>query len=290
LKFSRLPVLFISHGGGPWPYVAGLREKYARTEQVLTHLPQRLAARPKCVLVVSGHWEAPEFSVATAAYPSMEYDYSGFPPHTYQIKYEAPGESRLATQILGLLQGRGIVALPDANRGFDHGVFVPMALMFPAADMPILMVSVKSGYAPAEHLALGEALAPLRDEGVLIVGSGLNYHNMRGFGRVESARDARVFTDYLNEAVSQTNSAERSGMLMQWERAPQARAAHPREDHLMPLLVASGAALNDRGRVLLSDEVLHIPMTSYVFGELANDFVPAVAGDPRVDATRGIQA
>jgi aromatic ring-opening dioxygenase catalytic subunit (LigB family) len=264
----RLPVLFISHGGGPWPYVEELRATYAKTESVLRGLPRRFHSQPKAVLMISAHWEAPTFSVATGARPPMEYDYSGFPPHTYKIRYAAPGDPDLAGQARKLLAGAGIESAVDLDRGFDHGVFVPLGLMYPLADMPIVMVSVQSDYDPAQHLALGRALAPLRDEGVLIVGSGLNYHNMRGFGLDSSTRDAELFTRYLNEAIALEDVRARDEKLLNWETAPRARLAHPREDHLMPLLVAAGAASSDKGSVLFADTIMKIPMTSYVFGAL----------------------
>lgn len=266
---QRLPVLFLSHGGGPWPYVDALKPMYVQTEKELRRLPERLAARPKAVMVISGHWEAPQFSVSTGARPPMEYDYSGFPPHTYQIRYQAPGDPELAAHTRKLLAADGIESTPDARRGFDHGVFVPLELMYPNADLPIVMVSIKSSYDPAEHLALGRALAPLRDEGVLIVGSGLTYHNIQGFGRDSSTADAESFTRYLNEAIALKDTRARDAKLLHWESAPHARLAHPREDHLMPLLACAGAAGSDPGRVLFAESVMKIPMTSYAFGEIS---------------------
>jgi len=268
---SRLPVLFISHGGGPWPYLDSLKQMYVRTERELRQLPERLRVRPKAAVVISGHWEAPTFSVATGARPPMNYDYSGFPAHTYAIRYAAPGDPALAEVALKLIAGAGLAVSANPSQGFDHGVFVPLSLMYPNADMPIVMVSIKSGYDPKEHLALGRALAPLRDEGTLIVGSGLNYHNMRGFNRDGSAADAEAFTGYLNEAIALEDVNERDRKLLQWERAPRARSAHPREDHLMPLLVAAGAAGGDVGEVLFAEQVMKIPMTSYCFGGLGGD-------------------
>jgi aromatic ring-opening dioxygenase catalytic subunit (LigB family) len=264
---SRLPVLFISHGGGPWSYDDSLKTLYAHTERELRRLPQRLAERPKAVVVVSAHWEAARFSISTAARPPMNYDYSGFPPHTYQISYPAPGDPALAGRTRDLIAAAGIDVSTDPNKGFDHGVFVPLGLMYPAADMPIVMLSVKSDYDPLEHLALGRALAPLRDEGVLIVGSGLTYHNMRGFNRDSSTADAEIFTQYLSETVALDARARDEG-LIHWERAPRARIAHPREDHLMPLIVAAGAAGSDPGHMLFAENVMKIPMTSYVFGDI----------------------
>jgi aromatic ring-opening dioxygenase catalytic subunit (LigB family) len=268
MKTSRQPVLFVSHGGGPWSYVDALKTMYAHTERELRLLPGRLAVRPKAVLAVSAHWDASRFSISTASRPPMNYDYTGFPPHTYQVSYPAPGDPVLATRVRELSAAAGIEVAADPHQGFDHGVFVPLGLMYPNADMPIVMLSVKSDYDPREHLALGRALAPLRDEGVLIVGSGLTYHNMRGFNRDSSTADAEVFTQYLSEAVALADLRAREARLIQWEHAPCARMAHPRADHLMPLLVATGAAGSDTGQVLFAETVMKIPMTSYVFGEV----------------------
>lgn len=281
-RATTTPVLFISHGGGPWPYVDALKTMYAHTERELRRLPARLAERPKAVLVVSAHWEASRFSIATASRPPMNYDYGGFPPHTYQISYPAPGDPRLASRARDLIAAAAMQVAADPHKGFDHGVFVPLGLMYPAADMPIVMLSVKSDYDPREHLALGRALAPLRNEGVLIVGSGLTYHNMRGFNRDSATADAEIFTQYLSEAVALEDAHARDERLLHWERAPRARNAHPREDHLMPLLVAAGAAGEDMGQIFFAENIMKIPMTSYVFGEL-NDltYISDVTADSR---------
>lgn len=262
---SRFPTLFISHGGGPWPWVDDMRPLFALSEASLRQLPQTLPGRPLAVLVISGHWEAPRFSVATAEHPPTLYDYYGFPAHTYQIQYPAPGSPQLARRVSALLGQAGIACDSDALRGFDHGAFVPLALMYPQADIPVLMLSLRSSYDPLEHLRLGAALQPLRDEGVLILGSGLSYHNMRGFGRPESLAVSMQFEDYLHRAVCATPQL-RNEMLANWSAAPAARAAHPREDHLLPLMVAAGTAGDDIGRRLLLDRALEVVMASYRFG------------------------
>lgn len=261
----RMPVYFLSHGGGPWPYVDGMREQYVLTEHALRSLPTRLPAKPKAVLVITGHWEAAEFSVSSGAHPPMEYDYSGFPAHTYQIQYPAPGSPELAARVTALLAGAGVKALADPQRGFDHGTFVPVGLMYPDADVPIVKLSLKSSYDPVEHIRIGQALQPLRDEGVLIIGSGLTYHNMRGFGRDESSQVAVAFERYLSNAIEQADSGVRNQLLVEWEQAPGARMAHPQEDHLLPLMVVAGAAGNDVGRTLLVEHVMKVPMASYEF-------------------------
>lgn len=272
---GRMPVYFLSHGGGPWPWVDGMRKHYPNTERELTNLPARLPARPKAVLVISGHWETPEFTLSTAVRPPMEYDYSGFPAHTYQIEYPAPGSPELAARVAELLARAGVEARNDAQRGFDHGTFVPMSLMFPDADVPVVTLSLKSSYDPLEHIRIGQALAPLRDEGVLIIGSGLTYHNMRGFGRDESTSVAVAFERYLSDAIEQPDSEARNSMLAQWETAPGARLAHPQEDHLLPLMVVAGAAGNDTGKPLLVEHVMKVPMASYEFGGVSENRIGA---------------
>ena len=263
---TRMPVYFLSHGGGPWPYVEGMRQQFSKTERELKALPDRLPATPKAVLVITGHWEAEQFTVSTAERPPMVYDYSGFPEHTYHIQYPAPGSPELASRVKTLLLNVGIAAKEDSGRGFDHGTFVPLALMFPNADVPIVMLSLKSGYDPQEHIRVGQALQPLRDKGVLIIGSGLTYHNMRGFGRDESTPIAEAFENYLNSAIEQSDAEVRNDMLAKWETIPGARLAHPREDHLIPLMVVAGAAKNDKGRPVFVDHVMKVPMASYEFG------------------------
>jgi aromatic ring-opening dioxygenase catalytic subunit (LigB family) len=263
---STMPVYFVSHGGGPWPYVDAMRQAFAKTEREFKALPDQLPARPKAVLVITGHWEAPDFTVSTAERPPMVYDYSGFPEHTYHVQYPAPGSPALAARVKDLLSDAGWPVREDPRRGFDHGTFVPLALMYPDADVPVVMLSMKSSFDPAEHIRVGRALRPLRDESVLILGSGLTYHNMRGFGRDESTSVAETFLSYLGSAVAQPDSNVRNDMLVHWENAPGARLAHPHEDHLMPLLVAAGAAAEDSGRELFVDHVFKVPMASYQFG------------------------
>jgi aromatic ring-opening dioxygenase catalytic subunit (LigB family) len=206
---TRFPTLFLSHGGGPWPFMEDRRVQYARTAEEFGRLPQLLPERPKAVLVITGHWEADAFTVSTSAHPPMVYDYYGFPEHTYHLKYPAPGKPELAAEVKALLARAGLDCREDANQGFDHGTFVPLGLMYPNADMPIVLLSLKSTYDAAEHIKVGQAIASLRDEGILIVGSGLTYHNMRGFNRPESKPVSYDFEAYLNEAISAPGASAR---------------------------------------------------------------------------------
>jgi len=264
---SKMPVYFVSHGGGPWPYIEDMRKMFARTERELASLPGRLPEKPKGVVVITGHWEAPTFSVSTSARPPMLYDYGGFPEHTYHIQYPAPGSPPLAGRIEHLLSKAAFPVERDPHRGFDHGTFVPLMLMYPQADVPVVMLSVKPTYDPDEHIRVGQALSPLRNEGVLIMGSGMTYHNMRGFGRPGSADVAETFRKYLSSAITQPDWRVTNDKLVHWESAEGARLAHPREDHLIPLMVVAGAAAEDVGREAFVDYAFNVPTASYEFGE-----------------------
>jgi len=263
---SRQPTFFISHGGGPWPYIEDMRQRFAVTAAELAKLPAALPAKPKAILMITGHWEAPQFTVSTSAHPQMEYDYYGFPEHTYHLQYPAPGNPELAKRVRDLLSVSGIECAEDPERGLDHGVFVPMMLMYPDADIPVVLLSMKSSYDPSEHIKLGEALAPLRDKGILMIGSGLTYHNMRGFGRPASYEPSVEFEQYLNDAISNPDPQQRNHALIDWERAPFARIVHPREDHLIPLMVVAGAAGDNIGQRVFTDTVFDVVMASYRFG------------------------
>lgn len=262
---NSLPTFFVSHGGGPWPWIDEMRPMFARSEQWLRQLPQTLPVVPKAVLSVSGHWEAAEFTLGTALRPPMFYDYYGFPPHTYQIRYPAPGSTAVAARVQELLTAADIRVATDPQRGFDHGTFVPLALMYPDASMPIVQLSLKKTLDPEEHLRMGAALQPLRDEGVLIVGSGLSYHNLREF-RGSGGPTSRLFEEWLTNVVTDADPSVRNDRLINWTQAPGARSAHPREDHLIPLMVAAGAAGNDAGHRDLLDNAMGIAMASYRFG------------------------
>lgn len=237
----RLPTYFISHGGGPWPWMADQTHgAYDELAAALARMPADVGSPPRAMVMISAHWEEAAFTVMSNPSPPMVYDYYGFPASTYQVRYPAPGEPVLAETVRALIAAAGLPAATDAERGFDHGVFSPMAVAWPKADLPLVQLSLRIGLDPAEHLALGRALAPLRERGVLIVGSGLSYHNLRNFGPGARTPSAR-FDDWLDQTMGRTG-AVRSETLVDWERAPAAREAHPREEHLLPLMVAVGAA------------------------------------------------
>lgn len=263
----KLPTYFISHGGGPWPWLEGdFRRQFDRLEGSLGDIAREVGEKPRAVLVVSGHWEEDQPTVQSGERPGMVYDYSGFPPHTYSIKYAAPGSPAVARRVKELLEAAGIPAALDPQRGFDHGTFAPLQAMYPEADVPVVQLSLKRGYDPGEHLAIGRALAPLRDEGVLIVGSGLSWHNLRMLG--PSARVPSAAFDGWLDATLSSPPAERTRKLESWESAPAARLAHPQEDHFVPLMVAVGAAEDEpAARVYHEDGFMGgVTASSYRFG------------------------
>jgi aromatic ring-opening dioxygenase catalytic subunit (LigB family) len=264
----RLPTLFVSHGGGPcfWmtfpePYGPHAWDGLAA---YLRGVVAGLPAPPREILIVSAHWEAPRPTVMTAEKPEMLFDYHGFPAHTYELAYPAPGSPALAARVRALLGKAGIPSDEDPERGFDHGVFVPMLMIDPDAVIPLVALSLQADLDPAGHLRIGAALAPLRDEGVLIVGSGNSFHNLRTF-RDGDAAASIAFDDWLTQAATDPDPAARNRRLETWAAAPEARACHPREEHLIPLMVAAGAAPDGVGGRVFSERIGGKQISGFAF-------------------------
>lgn len=249
----RTPVVFMPHGGGPWPFVeTGLpKDELESLAAYLRGVPALFDPAPKALLVVSGHWEEVVPTVMTAARPPLYYDYSGFPPESYTLTWPAPDDPALAARVRTLLTAAGFTSAADATRGFDHGTFIPLKVAWPEATVPTIQLSLIRGLDPRQHLALGRALQPLRDEGVAIIGSGLSFHNLRALFGGGAVNAAAAFDTWLQAAVT-LPSADRDAALAAWATAPGARLAHPREEHLLPLLVAAGAAGDDAGQIAWS--------------------------------------
>lgn len=240
---SLMPVVFVPHGGGPMPLLGDANHRE------LTHFMQSLAAelpRPTAIVVITAHWEEEVVSITYSPAPGMMYDYYGFPPETYEFNYPAPGDQPLAKQIQQLLQDQNIPARLDNQRAYDHGTFVPLMLIYPAADIPVVQLSLLSSLDPAAHIAIGKALTPLREQGVLIVGSGMSFHNMRAFFSGDPAVKGKseTFDNWLTETLTASNltNQDREQRLRDWAVAPQGRFCHPREEHLLPLHVCWGAS------------------------------------------------
>lgn len=248
MKQNRLPTYFLSHGGGPWPWLKAERgAMYDQLEASLHNVRRELGEAPRAVLMISGHWEADRFLLSSSAQPPMFYDYGGFPEHTYRIRYDAPGEPALAKTVSAMLERGGVSSGLDPQRGFDHGTFSVMYPMYPDADVPLLQLSMNANYDPAEHIKVGKLLAPLRDQGVLIVGSGFSFHNMRAMWSGAGKEPSATFDRWLEHTLVEAPADERQRELLLWTEAPAARLAHPQEDHLIPLMVAVGAADGDHG-------------------------------------------
>lgn len=267
---ARMPTLYIPHGAGPCFFMNwDPPTAWDRTAAYLRGIPASLPAPPSAIVLVSAHWLMPQPTLTTSAQPGLLFDYYGFPPHTYELTYPAPGAPALAERVAGLLAGAGFAPRGDSRRGFDHGVFVPLKVAFPHADVPVLQLSLLDSLDAADHLRLGQALAPLRDAGVLIVGSGMSYHNMRGYGDPRSRPASEAFDRWLAETVARPE-AERNARLADWARAsaPAGRLAHPprAEEHLLPLHVAAGAAGASTGRRDFGDHVMAVAISAFRFG------------------------
>ena len=266
---TRMPTWFVPHGGGPcffmdWNPI----DAWDRMAHFLKTAASTLPRQPKAIVLVSAHWLEPHITVTSGAQPELIYDYHGFPPHTYELTYPAPGSPALAARIVSLLQAQGIPAEQDAQRGFDHGVFIPMKLLFPEAKIPVVQLSLHNSLDPAQHLHTGRALQALRDEDVLIIGSGMSFHNMRAYGNPQYAPISDEFDDWLTHAV-QAEPQERDQLLAAWTQAPRARDCHPplSEEHLLPLMTVAGAAGNSGGRKVFSDRVMETTLSAFAFSD-----------------------
>ena len=265
---QRQPVLFIPHGAGPCFFMDwNPADTWLGMGNFLSNVAATLPQRPSAIVLVSGHWLQPQFSITGHARQELIYDYNGFPAHTYQLTYPAAGAPQLAQRLVELLGQAQLPARVDPSRGFDHGVFIPLKLMFPDADVPVIQLSLRSDMDAAAHLQAGRALAALRDENVLIVGSGMSFHNMRGYGDPRFGPVSDAFDSWLSQAVCSA-PAQREQLLSNWLQAPHAQLCHPPggEEHLIPLLVAAGAGAEDAGQKIYSERVMQTTLSAFRFG------------------------
>ena len=238
------PIIYIPHGGGPMPLFN--EPNHHRLIQFLKNIRNDLG-KPKAILVISAHWEEDVATVSSAAFPELIYDYYGFPEESYQVDYSAPGEPKLAREVVDMLRQNGIEAREDENRGFDHGTFVPLKLLFPNADIPVIQLSLTNDLDPQKQIDSGKAIFELSHQNILILGSGLSFHNLQ----VLMSKDPDVykksekFDNWLNQVVvdHDLNEKQKESALVNWKNAEEARFSHPREEHLLPLHVCFGAAL-----------------------------------------------
>lgn len=264
-----LPALFVPHGGGPCffldPDDGPSDPMWQPMERYLAGLIGTLPARPRAILLVSGHLEEQAITLHTGERPGLLYDYYGFPEHTYHLRWDAPGAPDVARNAANRLAATGFATRTESKRGWDHGVFVPMKVAVPDADIPLVQMSLRADLDPADHIAIGRALAPLRDDGVLIVGSGMSFHNLRVRGAAAVAPSAE-WDAALTAAVTDPDPARRAARVAAWEELPHARFAHPREEHLLPLMVSLGAGGEDTATRDHASNVLGWAVSGYRFG------------------------
>jgi 4,5-DOPA dioxygenase extradiol len=241
---TPLPTLFLSHGS---PLQARAGSNASREWAVIA---QRLP-RPEAIVVFSAHWESETLAVAADPRPATIYDFSGFPPDLYRLRYEPPGWPQLSQAVINLLHGAGLSASPHGQRGLDHGAWVPLRHMYPLADVPVVQVSLQPALGAAHHLRVGRALAPLTRAGVLLIGSGHMTHNLmevmtmqrQGQAQLGQLTPAAPYVQAFRQWVDGAVRAPAEDALLDWERqAPAARRAHPTIEHFLPLLVARAAA------------------------------------------------
>lgn len=231
----------------------------------LAGLIDSLPERPRAILLISGHWEEDAVTVHVGDGQPLLFDYYGFPEHTYRLQWPAPGAPDIARRAAALVADAGFPVREEAARGWDHGVFIPMMVAVPGADIPLAQMSLRKDLDPAAHIAIGRALAPLRDEGVLIVGSGMSFHNLRARGpQVTPVADE--WDAALTSAVTDPDPVARAERVAQWETLPHARFAHPAEEHLLPLMVALGAGGDGPAVRDYADHVMGWAVSGYRFG------------------------
>ena len=248
-------ILYFSHGGGPLPLVNDPSHEAMNT--FMRELPNQLH-RPECIIVFSAHWEEKVVTLQGNATPKLLFDYYGFPDETYHLKYPAVNSLSLVEDITQLFTKANIPFALHQERGYDHGVFIPLMMMYPTADIPILQISLLSSLDSNEHILLGKALRPLLDRNILFIGSGFSFHNLRAF-RFNSNKEEDplndAFQDFLKSSLcSDISEKDRNNQLIYWEDAPNARYCHPREEHLLPLHICYGLAGN-RAQCIFDDDI-----------------------------------
>lgn len=260
VRVEQFPTFYISHGGGPCFFMPDPQGHWTGLGRFLTELPASLPRRPRAVLVITAHWEASVVTIDRGPNPELIYDYFGFPDYTYELEYRAPGSPGTALRIGDALRSAGVDHLLDPAHGWDHGVFVPLKVIFPDADVPIVAMSLRHDLDPDHHLAVGRALRSLRDD-VLIIGSGSSFHNLSHW----SPDASQLFDSWLAETLPEAGTS-RSNALRRWSSAPGAQVAHPREEHLLPLMVAVGAAETEPGDAVFRGPAMGAMMSCWRFG------------------------
>jgi aromatic ring-opening dioxygenase catalytic subunit (LigB family) len=260
---APMPAVYLPHGGGPAFFMDGpMGEMFQPMAEFLASFDTLLPRTPTAILVVTAHWEAPVVTLTGGTSPELIFDYYGFPRETYELTYPATGSPSLAQDAAKLLAKAGVPVEIDSAYGWDHGVFIPLKVMYPEAQIPVVAMSLRAGLDPNAHVAVGNALRPLREQDVLIVGSGMSYHNLQRMAN--GARDSDVFDGWLDDVLV-GDASKRAKHLAKWSEAPGGRASHPREEHLLPLMVASGAGSDQPGLKLWPGRVGDTRVAAWAF-------------------------
>ncbi len=261
-------VLFIPHGGGPLPILGDPRHK--EIIKFLKNIKFRIN-KPSSIIVISAHWEEDEVNITSGEKPSLIYDYYGFPEESYKITYPAPGNSKLANKIKNLLKAKDINSKLNPERGFDHGVFIPLKIMYPEASITCVQISLLKNLDPKKHIEMGKALSSLMDENILILGSGMSFHNLNILLSGSESTDSdnaknKEFDDWLVNvcAGDKLNNVEKEKALIEWIKAPSARFCHPREEHLIPLHVCYGIK-NKKADLVFNDNVIGKKVSAFLW-------------------------
>ena len=261
-------VLFIPHGGGPLPILGDLRHK--EIIKFLKNIKFRIN-KPSSIIIISAHWEEDEVNITSGEKPSLIYDYYGFPEESYKITYPAPGNSKLANKINNLLKAKDINSTLNPERGFDHGVFIPLKIMYPEASITCVQISLLKNLDPKKHIEMGKALSSLMDENILILGSGMSFHNLNILLSGSESTDSdnaknKEFDDWLVNvcAGDKLNNVEKEKALIEWIKAPSARFCHPREEHLIPLHVCYGIK-NKKADLVFNDNVIGKKVSAFLW-------------------------
>lgn len=258
-------VIYFSHGGGPLPVLHD--PTHEKMVEFMKDLPSRIV-KPEAIIVFSAHWEERVVTIQSGSQPGMVYDYYGFPEEAYHVKYDCKGNTQLAAQVSELFEKEGIEHRLDDERPYDHGSYIPLKMMYPDGDIPVIQVSLNHNLDPLTHLKIGKALRPLMKENLLFIGSGFSFHNMRQFDfqgedRPDPLNDA--FQDRLIEICCQEeDEGKKWEYLTEWESIPGARYCHPREEHLLPLLVCAGISVK-QGKKIFDDYILGKRATAFLW-------------------------
>lgn len=265
MKSNKFPTIYLFHGGGPFPLTQDPSQYSVR--KFLQELPKKIP-RPITIILISAHWESSQIRILNKKEPNLFFDYYGFPKDLYNFKYPTKNNLGVVKKIRELFEKENIAYKLDDSRDYDHGVFVPLLLMYPDANIPVVQISLVKGLDPATHFRIGEILAPLREEGILILGSGSSFHGFfLNLKKEDLKKHSEIFDKALDDVCTNLkySNEERKIKLLEWAKLPSAKYAHPREEHLIPLMVNLGAADGRAGERIYEDYYDDFKMGAYLF-------------------------